>query len=242
MLAPTSSYDMSKLQPAYTMRADVPEMRRRGVRLPGGVTYAKGTVLGEVQVAAGNEIQTLTFGGTVSGGSFILQFDGRSTASIAFNANAAAITAACVLAFGPSSVVVTGTGPFVFTFGGDYQNVNVPMIVAVSALTGTAPTAAFAETTPGSPGLTGCYAAYASGNTDGSQVAKLLLERYTVTDAAGRIVNQFGSTDELTAQALSTGDYYCADLVGLDATSLASLGKLIEGATISTTGAVIRVI
>lgn len=237
---PIVTYDQTKLQPAQTVQGGFQESHRVAVRLPGGVNYPKGTVLGEAQVAERNEVQTLTFGGTVSGGSVILTFDGYAVV-VPWNATAAQMTTLFTAAVGQDSVVVTGTGPFVFTFGGDYQKVNTPLIVVTNNLTGTSPTATMAETTSGSSGLTGSYAAYNDANADGTQVAKLLLERQTVTDAAGRMVNQFGPTDELTAPALSAGDYYCADLVGLDAAAVADLGKLIQGSAYTVPGAVLRI-
>lgn len=95
------------------------------------------------------EVQTLTESGTISGGTYTITQSGKTTAAIAFNANAAAITSAlqaaginAVATGGPvDTVVVTLT----FYSGGDVAQVTVD----TSALTGTTPGITVATTTPG---------------------------------------------------------------------------------------------
>jgi hypothetical protein len=110
--------------------------------------------------AGTNEVQTLTIGGTPSGGTFKLGFEGRQTGDIAWSATNATLLAnmqaALDAAFGTNSVVasagtiVAGIGTVLLTFGGAYERRAVPMISIVqNALTGAAPTLAIAETTPG---------------------------------------------------------------------------------------------
>lgn len=111
-------------------------------------------------VDAVNEVQTLTITGTPDGGTFTLTFDGVTTATIAYNADAAAVQSALVaLANVNTGDVVCGGGalpgtPVTITFGGRYAGRNMPLITADgSSLTGgTTPAAAVALTTQGSPG------------------------------------------------------------------------------------------
>jgi hypothetical protein len=87
-----------------------------------------------------NEIQTLTRGGTVSGGTFQIQMvlEGRTviTKAIAFDATTAAIqdalTASRMLYIHPGDVVVTGTWgtAMTLTFGGRLALKNTPIMYA----------------------------------------------------------------------------------------------------------------
>jgi hypothetical protein len=109
-----------------------------------------------------NEVQTLTIGGTPTGGTFKLAFDGHTTAPIEWtdtdNNLVAAIDAAleALPNIGTGGVttaagtVSSGIGTVTLTFGGNLAKLVVPTItVADNSLTGTSPTAAVAETTPG---------------------------------------------------------------------------------------------
>ena len=213
------------------------------VRLPGGVNYPRGSVLGEVQVALRNEVQTITLG-TATGGTYRLLYnDGTQTASLAFNANAAAIQAAlqATTAFGPGSVVVSGAGPFVLTWSGiEYRSRELTLPQIISALTG-GTTHTIAQTTTGSAGPTGCYAIYNAGRSDGAQTGRVLLTRDAITDLRGCRITEFGMNDEITFSAYQRGDFLASDIVNLDATNLAQIGKLISGAAFSTVGALVRV-
>jgi hypothetical protein len=112
--------------------------------------------------AAVNEVQTLTIGGTPTGGTFQLGFEGVRTAAIAWsNVNAtllAALNAAfdAHLGLGVAGCVATagaltaGIGTILLTFGARWAGQNVSTLtVADNSLTGTTPTLAVAETTPG---------------------------------------------------------------------------------------------
>jgi hypothetical protein len=109
-----------------------------------------------------NEVQTLSISGTPTGGTFTLTFDGQTTATIAYNANAAAVQAALIALsnVGASDVVCTGGAlpgtPVVITFGGALAHTDVALITAASGgLTGgSTPTASVALTTAGGPGPT----------------------------------------------------------------------------------------
>lgn len=110
-----------------------------------------------------NEVQTLTIGGTPTGGAFRVAYDGLPTAPIPWSNVNATLLAALNAALdalpngGASAIVATagtlaaGIGTILLTFSGAPLNrmaVNT-MTVADNSLTGTAPTLAIAETTPG---------------------------------------------------------------------------------------------
>ncbi|SHL53050.1 hypothetical protein SAMN05443637_13513 [Pseudonocardia thermophila] len=112
---------------------------------------------GEVITSGGtDEIQTLEIEGSPTGGSFTLTFDGETTASIPYNANAADIQAAleALSNIHPGDVTVSGSGPFTIEFGGFLANRNLPMIIADSSgLTGgTDPEVTITEAVAGAPG------------------------------------------------------------------------------------------
>lgn len=86
---------------------------------------------------ASNEVQKVTVKGKK--GNFTLTFDGEKTANIKFNATAKEVQEAleAVDSIDPGDVVVTGgpgdeggTKPYVFTFGGQYADEDVPALVA----------------------------------------------------------------------------------------------------------------
>lgn len=113
--------------------------------------------------AGTDEVQTLTIGGTPTGGTFKLSYDGHVTGAITWSATNATLLSNINAALdalanlGASYVVATagaltaGIGTVVLTFsGGAVAKRAVSTItVADNSLTGTAPTLAIAETTPG---------------------------------------------------------------------------------------------
>lgn len=113
-----------------------------------------------------DEVQTLTIGGTPTGGTFKLEFGGEVTADITWVGNDdAALIAAIDAALEALSTIGTdnvacadgtltnGVGTITITFGGDLAADDVALItVNENALTGTAPTLAVEETTKGVSG------------------------------------------------------------------------------------------
>lgn len=110
--------------------------------------------------AGTNAVQTLTIGGTPTGGTMKFSFEGRNTGAITWSAvNAtllAAMNAAFDAAYGTGSIVAAagtltaGIGTVTLTFGGNYAVRVVSLVtVAENALTGTSPTLAIVSTTPG---------------------------------------------------------------------------------------------
>lgn len=113
-------------------------------------------------VAGTSEVQTLTIGGTPTGGSFTLSFAGHTTAAINWTATDATLvsridSALEALSNIPTggvtvadSTLTSGIGDATITFAGDMAKKAQPLItVASNSLTGTDPTVDVAETTPG---------------------------------------------------------------------------------------------
>jgi hypothetical protein len=231
----TNQFSLSGVQPYYPGTG-----KRHHVALKPSTTYPQGTVLGEQ--TGTNEVQTLTITGTPTGGTFKLAYNGAVTTAIAYNAAAAAVQAAleALSTIGTGNVLGGGGAlpgtPVTLTFQGSLANTNTAAVtVADNSLTGgTTPAAAIAETTRGRPPR-GMFAAYASGNSDGSQTARAILEYACVTDANSNITfggatggGIWGET-QLSAPAFFEGYFDCGDLVGLDATAVGHLGRLISG-------------
>lgn len=234
--APTQTYSNNKLVPAV----DPDLARAMHVQLPASVTYARGTVLGEVTGV--NELQRVTLT-NATGGTFKLTYAGQQTGAIAYNASAATIKTAleALSNIAVDDVVVTG-GPanttpvlveFVANLAGAAQAV---MVIDTSALTGVGASGIVETLRDGAAGTAGLFKAYASGNTDGSQVAKAILPYDVVTDSAGRIAmvgsalvaGEHGEKSN-TIDVWYRGSFYTAELVGLDATAIAALGRLVYG-------------
>lgn len=123
--------------------------------------------------AGTSEVQTLTIGGTPTGGTFKLAFDGYTTAAITWsstnatllsNINAALVALSSVGTSGWTATeasLTAGIGTITLTAGGNLSRMALPLItIAENSLTGTAPTLAIAETTPG---VTGTYRGAAKG-------------------------------------------------------------------------------
>jgi hypothetical protein len=113
--------------------------------------------------AGTDEVQTITIGGTPTGGTFRLSFDGRKTADIAWSATNATLIANIDAALealpniGTGGVVTAvgtmtaGIGTATVTFSGTTtaKKAHPTILVERNDMTGTAPTVAVAETTPG---------------------------------------------------------------------------------------------
>lgn len=199
-------------------------------------TYVAGQVVGHaaLNLVAANDVQTITVAGT--GGSFVLSFGGFNTAALPFNVTAAALQAALegLASVGVGNVAVAGgpgaTAPLVVTFQNKAGNLPQPLITVLSnAVTGGAGPSVVHTTTGRAAG--GVWGSYASGNTDGTQVAKGVLEYDLVVDNWGRHLVGGGEwgVNELTAPVFIQGFYRTADLTGLDANAVANLGRLAMG-------------
>ena len=134
-------------------------------------TYSKGQVLGQLSGGAVNDVQTVTIGGSPTGGTFKLVLEWpignqQTTAAIAYNAAASAVQSAIAALsnVGTGNVAVTGSsgGPYTVTFSGKFAGQPVPVMTAgTNALTGgSSPAATIAHTTVGQ--AAGTFAAYSS--------------------------------------------------------------------------------
>jgi hypothetical protein len=107
-------------------------------------------------------VQTITIGGTPTGGTFKLRYEGATTAAIAWSATNATLVAnidaalEALATIGVGNVItavgtaVAGIGTITVTFAGGLANRLVSAItVADNSMAGTAPTVAVAITTPG---------------------------------------------------------------------------------------------
>lgn len=202
---------------------------RRTARLAGGVTLSAGQILYETTAAA-NATQTITFGGTVTGGTFSLLFVAQNgydvVGPITYSGTAATMRANLQAAldayFGPSQAVVTGSGPYTITYSGNLvASLNVPTPVAVNALTGTSPTVTPAAGTTGSGGL-GFWEAYTAASGNGTVYG--ILEQDTKTGPDGTIIDEHGSTGQQTVELLTSGAYLLSQITGADTTLFPSTG------------------
>lgn len=112
-------------------------------------------------VAGTSEVQTLTFGGTPTGGTFTLSFEGLTTSAISWSSTNSTLVSNIDTALealgsigtgGVTTAVGTmtaGIGTITVTFAGNLALKPVPLMTASSSLTGTSPTLAVSETTPG---------------------------------------------------------------------------------------------
>jgi hypothetical protein len=119
--------------------------------------YEVGVTTATFPVTGTNEVQTVTISGTPTGGTFTLTYSGQTTAAIAYNANAAAVTTAleALSNIGTGDVNVTGGPgpgvPYTVTFQGGLAGTNVAELTANDAgLTGGAtPSVDISTTTSG---------------------------------------------------------------------------------------------
>lgn len=129
---------------------------------PAAGAAREGRSVAGAPVAGTDEVQTITIGGTPTGGTFKLRFRGQDTAPITWSATNATLLAnidaalEALTSIGTGGVttaaasLTAGIGTITVTFtGANGKRVQPVMVVADNSLTGTAPTVAVAETTPG---------------------------------------------------------------------------------------------
>lgn len=229
----TNTFGNAQLIPEYPHEA-----KAINVNLVVSVVLAQGTILGEVLI---NDVYTLTTGAQTTG-SFTMSFNGVTTSTLAYNISAANLQIAlrALSTIGSTGCTVTATGTpgtsavYTITLLGPLATtVNPPLTANLTGLD-----------VPGNASLThptislgrGVYKAYASGNTDGSQVPKGILEFPCATDSSGNITlgtsaigGPFGQTQK-AAPMFIKGAFLCTELIGLDQNCVdAGLGRLVEG-------------
>lgn len=137
----------------------LPAYSQSGDNLP---TFpARALQCGTVPVAGTNEIQTITLGGTPTGGTFTITFNGFTTSAITWTATDATLVSSIDTALealpniGTGGVttaagtVSSGIGTITVTFTGNNAKLDVALMTGTSSLTGTSPTLAIATTTAG---------------------------------------------------------------------------------------------
>lgn len=135
---------------------DIPDTTFTNTSLTGG--NATVTVDETTKGAAGtSEVQTITFYGSPSGGTWTATFNGYTTTALAHNISTANLQTAlrALASIGASGVTVGGSaGAWVVTFAGTLANTAVPMItVDTTSLTGGSIYGTIATSTPGVDGL-----------------------------------------------------------------------------------------
>lgn len=229
-----NTYGAGRLDPVY----DVDDAITLTTNMAPG-TYVRGAVIGQ-STAAVNEVQALTM--TASGGTYTLTVTDpisgvtKTTGALNFGDIAATIQTAlnAVGVLGAAGAGVTGTNPYVITFSGTaYAGVAQPLVVVNTAsLTGG--TATIARTTSGT--RAGVSKLYASGNSDGSQIPKGILQYDCFVDAMGLLYLGVNSATSQWGEIRRSVPYYFAGtfdttkLTGLDANALtAGAWRLISG-------------
>ncbi len=169
--------------------------------------------------ATGDAVQTLTFGGTITAGTFSLTYNGATTGPITWSSNGTMLAYNIQFALnalstiGLANTAVTGTGPFTITF----QNLlgadsNVGALGVTSSLVGnvpaTPPTLTPAFTTPGSNSGT-VVASGATLQLQSGAVAIVVPEALTVSGngvgGVGAVQNLLGSNTLSNAVTLAAG-------------------------------------
>lgn len=177
-------------------------------------------------IAANAAVWTLTV--TATGGTYQIEYDGRLTAPLAYNANAAAIDAALEAKLGTGTITVGGTGPWTLTGAGSLATTDLaPFRLVTAGLTGGSAT--IVETTPGGPQRYSYAITLASGyqpppislifaftdGTTGYMASDCVLSSFTVTEEDSGFyrvtltASHAGPLDEctgLTIPACSTPD------------------------------------
>lgn len=238
----TNTYANTDLTPAmFPDKAEIAECR-----LPVGVDFPKGKVLGCVAVARQSAVKTITITGTPDGGTWTFALAGQSSGAIAYNAAAAAVQTEVDAMFGSGNCTVTGgPGPgtaWVLTFANALANIKINNLTVTNSLTGgSSPAIAVTDTTVGSSGA-GQMDAYDDALSNGTQVARAVLKRAFKSDVWGGNQNENGATGQQANAVAYFGGYFnVSELTGLDANGLADLGRMVRGTAYNSSGGVIKI-
>ena len=221
------------------------EAATMAVRIGPNLTLVAGTIISQITTATGNDVQTLDFTATVSGGTFTLSIkDGYgnsyTTAALDWNITNAALKIALDALLetagyhGGTVTITNGAAPLdtTITIGGTLAGRWVPLLRTVTALPG----GGSMVTVHTTPGITkGVYEDNLDGQSDGTQIAIGILAVDVVTDYDGRIVLGGQATSEHgqklpTAPMYYKGTFRCGDLTGLDAAGVTDMGRMLYGA------------
>lgn len=241
----TRRFTIEGVKPIYDRNANAEQLP---VKLPASVTYPAGTVLCEIKGVS--EIQLLTPGGTISGGTWTITFGGQTTSALAYNATAATIQAAleALSTVGVGNIAVSGgpisSGNVTLTFQNDLGYTNVAQVtVGTGSLTGSSPTLTPSTSTGGVAATSGVWKKYSSASTDGSQLGPcVILEYACATDSSGNITmgdTAGGGVNAETPQnvpAWTTGDFLCTDVPDMTDAMLTLFGGRLVHGTIAANG------
>jgi hypothetical protein len=213
-----------------------------------GTTPGAAITTGTAGTGTANEVQTIIKTGTVTGGTFTITYSGQTTAAIAYDATPAAVQTAleALSNLGAGQIAVAGTANsvYILTFKGTLAGTDVAAVtVGSGSLTGGGNYGTVTVATAGSAGSNGTYKAFLSSATDGSQVAKAVLEFDAATDASGNITlgtsNLGGDKQQFsignTVTAFVSGTFRsedCQQTAGagqLTELAVSQLGRLVQG-------------
>lgn len=221
-LSPILTYGQSQLQPARDPRT----ARMMNVNLAAG-TYVRGTVLGEVTDTEADAIQTLTVTGTPTGGTTLLtgqpiNSGNPSTILLPYNATAAVAQPLFDAVYGVGNTIVGGGAlpgtPLTVKFTGalSAQPITAIVVTTNSLTGGSSPVLAVTTSTTGVVNV-GTFAPYVHGNSDGTQVAKGILQYGCTVDASGNVTisNEWTGFTEKAVPMYYKGTFRTEELVGL---------------------------
>jgi hypothetical protein len=235
-LTPYQTYGNKIVQTLYPD----PELLEVPVALKPSTVYPAGAVLGEllgvVDVQHFHVVSALTSGGYTAS-------DGVNTSpTIAFNAAAADVQAAfnaaqpAPILYNVAGGPLSGGAPADFVLTRQAAGVQATFTFPTNTTAGGA--LSVTHPTVGTAPSNGTYALYASGNSDGSQLARGILRYPCSTDANGNILGLGdNNVSTLTIPLAFAGSFRIQDLAfpgnpgGLDANAVTVLGaRIIEGA------------
>lgn len=231
------SYSGEKLLPLHK-----PELAdEMPVNLAPNTRFRRGQIIGQITGSA-SAVQTITLTGIPTGGVFTLlvrdpRSGGWAQVEIPYNASAATVQGLLQAQYGTNLTVTGGPlpGAVTVTFNGALANIPINQFELYSnALTGgTNPGATLATTTQGRSKSTWAPALDAS--ADGSQVGRAVIAYECATDSAGwatlgpYAIEGYAGQVTKDVPAYIAGYFDTKKLVGLTATQLTNLGKLVNG-------------
>lgn len=190
-----------------------------------------------------NDVQTVTVTGGPTSGSVILRFweaygGGSGLFTLPWNSSAATAQTAVRAVVGPHITVTGGPlpgTPLVFTASGSYVFMPIDLMeVETSALAGgTNPAMTIAHTTIGAN--KGQFGRYTPGASNGLEIARRINAYEVSINGAGDVtfgpvaVEHYNGEVLPAATAYVSGYFDTKELVGLDATAVGQLGRLVHG-------------
>jgi len=231
----SSAYSNLRLDPLRGPQ----DVREVAINIAPSLTLPAGTILGEL--TGTTDVQNLHASAAITAGTYTVSDGTNTTAAINYNDPLATINAKLLAATpGPMRFSATGgplTAPTDIVFTASGGGVYAALTVTPTGITGGV--LSVVHTTTGTTGTPGVFKAYAAGNTDGSQVPKLILVYPVTTDASGNITfgtatggGEFGQTYK-SCPAYENGVFKTTDLAGLDANAVTVMGAMLTDGTLA---------